>query len=48
MILHGLVSFLTGDMTFEEFIQGSKPFYEMMGGCSVMSLKAAASKGPKA
>ena len=47
MIVHGLVSFLTGDMSFQEFIEGSKQFYEVMGGATAISIKAAVAKGPK-
>ncbi len=46
MIVHGLISFLVGDSTFQEFFQGSKEMYEIMSGGGIMTLKAAAAKGP--
>jgi len=41
MILHGFVMFVAGDQTFIQFIQGSQQFYEVFGGATMATYRAA-------
>lgn len=41
MFVHGLVTYLVGDQTFMEMVQGSQAILEMFGGASMATYRAA-------
>lgn len=41
MFIHGLATWLYGDQTFMEMVQGSQAIFEMFGGSAMASYRAA-------
>lgn len=44
LFVHGVVSWLAGDLPFKEMIQGSEPLLEMFSGGLIGTLRAAMQK----